>query len=67
MINNLDEHERRILGLVQQGMTNSKICIEANVNPTILTRIIRSIKDKLGIDTKQDLIELAKAEQEIQR
>lgn len=60
MINNLDELERRILSLIQQGMTNSKICLEANINPTILVRRMRSIKDKLGVDTKQGLIALSK-------
>lgn len=63
---NLTEHERLILDLVQQGLTNSKIAIEANINPTMLARYLKSIKDKLYVCTKQDLIELAKIEQEAQ-
>lgn len=63
---NLTEHERLILDLVQQGLTNSKIAIEANINPTMVTRYLKSTKDKLYVCTKQDLIELAKIEQEAQ-
>lgn len=62
----LTERERLILDLVQQGMINSKITIEANINPTMLTRCLKSIKDKLYVCTKQDLIELAKIEREAQ-
>lgn len=61
---NLTEREKLILDLVQQGLTNSKIAIEANVNPTTVIRNLRSIKDKLYVCTKRDLIELAKIEQE---
>lgn len=61
----LTEHECRILDLVQQGLTNSKIAIEADINPTTVIRNLRSIKDKLYVCTKRDLIELAKVEQEI--
>lgn len=63
---NLTEREKLILDLVQQGLTNSKIAIEANVNPTTVIRNLRSIKDKFYVCTKQDLIELVKIEQETQ-
>lgn len=66
MINDLSERERLILDLVQQGMTNSKIAIEANINPTMVTRCLKSIKDKLYVCTKRELIELAKTKQETQ-
>jgi DNA-binding CsgD family transcriptional regulator len=62
----LTEREKLILDLVQQGMTNSKIAIEADINPTAVVISIRSIKDKLGVNTKQDIIELAKKEQQAQ-
>jgi DNA-binding CsgD family transcriptional regulator len=60
----LTEREKLILDLVQQGLTNSKIAIEANVNSTAIIKDLRSIKDKLGVNTKQDIIELAKKEQQ---
>lgn len=59
----LTEREKLILGLVQQGLTNSKIAIEADVNPTVVAGYLRSIKDKLGVNTKQDIIELTKKDQ----
>jgi DNA-binding CsgD family transcriptional regulator len=58
------EREKLILDLVQQGMTNSKIAIEVNVNLNTANKEIRGIKDKLGVNTKQDIIELAKKEQQ---
>lgn len=59
---NLTEREKLILDLVQQGLTNSKIAIEADVNPTVVAGDLRSIKDKLGVNTKQDIIKLSKKE-----
>lgn len=59
MDNTLTNKEQCILTLVQQGMTNSKITVETGINPTKLYYILRSIKDKLGVNSKQELIALA--------
>lgn len=58
----LTEREQRILTLVQQGLTNSKITVETGINPTGVMIALRSIKDKLGVNSKEEMIALAQQE-----
>lgn len=58
-MNTLTDKEQRILELVQQGKTNYQITAETGINPNYLTRrYLRSIKDKLGVNSKEELIAL---------
>lgn len=54
----LTERETLILSLVQQGLTNYQIAVRAQINPTMLQAYLRIIKDKLGVDSKEELIQL---------
>jgi DNA-binding CsgD family transcriptional regulator len=65
----LSPFEERVLLLVQQGLTNSKIAIKLNANPsTISSYYLKNIKRKLGITSKgvtsrKEIIALAAKEQ----
>lgn len=58
MMEELTEHEKIIIDLVQQGLTNSKITVKTGINPTKVSSYLRSIKDKLGVNTKMDIINM---------
>lgn len=59
----LTEQEKRILALIQQGCTNYQIAVKADISPTKLIYAMRSIKDKLGVQTKEELIAMRKGYQ----
>ena len=61
-MNNLTERETRILALIQQGLTNYQIAVVGNLSPTIVSQDIRSIKDKLGVNSKEALATLVHQE-----
>ena len=57
----LTPRESYILSLVQQGLTNYQIAVTAGVNPVDLSsKYLRSIKHKLGVNSKEEMIALAK-------
>ena len=63
MDNALTAKEQLVLELVQQGMTNYQIAIKVNTNPIYLTRVyLRSIKNKLGVNSKEEMIALKREE-----
>ncbi len=63
MDNTLTAKEQRILELVQQGLTNYQIAVAVNTNPNYLTkRHLKSIKRKLGVNSKEEMIALKREE-----
>ncbi len=66
-MNELTERERRILTLIQQGLTNYQIAVVGKLSPTIVYKDIRSIKDKLGVNSKEALMILVCQEKGVAR
>jgi len=57
-MNTLTQLEQDILELVQKGLTNYKIVAKMNIMPSTLRDRLRSIKAKLGVNTRNELIAL---------
>ena len=58
MDNTLTAKEQIVLELVQQGLTNSKIAVQGEIHPTKVASYIRSIKSKIGVNSKEEMIAL---------
>ena len=58
-MNELTPQEQRILALVQQGFTNSKIAVILDKKPRAVRRNIKDIKTKLNVQYRKDMVTLA--------
>ena len=52
----LTQRDREILTLFAQGLSYAEIAEARNIQPLTIRNAIYSIQDKLGIDTKQELV-----------
>jgi DNA-binding CsgD family transcriptional regulator len=60
----LTPQEQRILALVQQGFTNSKIAVILGKNRRAVRRNIKDIKTKLNVQYRKDMVALQEQESE---